>query len=79
MSHPTPQPPNDHQPQRRPPSGPALFSVRTAVVLLISALAGLGAGVLRLRTGPSWPEAVEAAAVTFGGTLVVVDQLIKKE
>jgi hypothetical protein len=78
MSHPTPQTPNDNQPQPAT-SEPALFSVRTALVLLISALVGLGVGALQLLAGSSWPEAVETATVTFGGSLVLVDQLIKKE
>lgn len=61
--------------QRRTSNGP-LIPLRSAVILLLSVLAGLGAGILMRMAGRPMPLAalsaigVTAAAVTFFNALV---------
>lgn len=61
----------------RPTHRPALLSLRATLLLLISGLAGLGAGALSFAADHSWPTAVEAAAAAAAGTLALLNQLVE--
>ncbi|MBT2395414.1 hypothetical protein [Streptomyces sp. ISL-100] len=49
-----------------------LFVLGCALVVLVAALMGAGAGYLARRDGASYPAAVTRAAAAFGATLGVV-------
>lgn len=59
-----------------PPHDP-LLTVRAALVLLLSILAGLGAGVLGHLSGQSLPQAVLLGAGAAAGVLAVGPSLIR--
>ena len=58
------------------PSPDPLLSIRTALVLLLATLVGLGAGVLGYLGGQSWPAAVLTGLGAAGGALMLFHSLI---
>jgi len=53
-----------------------LLPVRTALVLLLAVLAGVGSGVLTVLAGQPWPAAVLAGGSAAGAALVLSHTLI---
>lgn len=64
---PHPDPPGpQNTPGSAPPARPALLSQRTALILFISAVVGVGVGVLTFLAKDSYPEAVLAGLFAAG-------------
>lgn len=53
-----------------------LLPVRTALVLLLAVLAGVGGGVLTVLGGEPWPAAVMVGGAATGAALVLFHNLI---
>jgi hypothetical protein len=73
--------PSDYDPRPTPAaqtaSNPPLLSVRSALVFLLSAVAGVVAGLLVFAAGHTWANAVGAGLATAGGALPLVNQIIE--
>lgn len=69
----------EHTPTRRTASGPPLLSVRAALVLLLAALVGLGAGALVFAVRHAWADAAGAGLAAAGGALPLLNQIIEGE
>ncbi|GHJ40968.1 hypothetical protein [Streptomyces sp. TS71-3] len=54
----------------------SLVSVRTALVLLLAVLSGVGAGLLSASAGAGTAAAVLAGLTTTGGAIAVFNQMI---
>jgi hypothetical protein len=64
----TPQPPG---------GGGPLLDQRAAVIFLLGALVGLGAGALTLLGGGNWPMAVTAAGTAAPAAVLFFHQIIE--
>ncbi|MER5218601.1 hypothetical protein ABT063_51125 [Streptomyces sp. NPDC002838] len=54
----------------------ALLSVRSAVVLVVGVLAGVGAAALTVLSGSPWPTAVLAGGGAFAGGVLFAHSVI---
>lgn len=69
VSKPAPQTPDDDHSR-------SLLSIRAAVVLLASFVAGGTALLLTLAAGTSWPQALLADGAAFSGAAALLNQII---
>lgn len=63
-------------PEPAPTARPALFSLRTAVILFMAAVVGVGVGVVTYFAKRSYPEAVLAGLFTAGACTAGLHNLI---
>ena len=56
----------------------ALFSLRTAVILLAATAAGVGATALLRAAGESWPRAILAGFAATGAATALFNGLISR-
>jgi hypothetical protein len=54
-----------------------LLNQRSAVIFLLGALAGIGAGCLTLLAANPWPAAVTAGAATMAAAVLFFDRIIE--
>lgn len=69
-----PEPPST--PGSAPAGKPALLSQRTALILFIAVVSGIGIGVLTFFAEKSYPKAVIAGVIAAGGCMVGLHSLI---
>ncbi|MEW2451934.1 hypothetical protein AB0896_30955 [Streptomyces parvulus] len=67
---------NDNGQGHRLVSDSELMRGRTALVLLLSVLCGIGAGGLWFLAGHPWPETVVTGGAATGGALGLFHQLV---